>query len=73
MDLGNARCVIASVKSGGVDILTNDVSNRSTPAIVGFGEKERYLGEAGNSKMNSNFRNTVRFASRLLGLSPNYS
>ena len=70
IDLGNNRCVIASVKSGGVDILTNDVSNRSSPFIVGFGEKERYLGETGASKINANFRNTVLFANRLIGLSP---
>ena len=73
IDLGNNRCVIASVKSGGVDILTNDVSNRQSPFIVGFGEKERYLGETGASKINANFRNTVLFANRLIGLSPQYS
>jgi heat shock protein len=73
IDLGSSNSVIAAVKSGGVDIIVNDVSNRMTPTIVGFGEKERYLGEAGMSKIGNNFRNTVMHASRLLGLSPNYS
>ena len=72
VDLGSLTTLLAAVKSGGVEVLTNDLGNRFTPTIVGLGEKERFLGEAGLSKMSANFRNTVLMAPRLLGISPEY-
>ena len=72
IDLGSHGTLLATVKSGGVEVLTNDLSNRSTPTIVSFGEKERFLGEAGFSKLNANFKNTVLASPRFLGLSPEY-
>lgn len=72
IDLGSQYCVIAATKTGGVEILTNDLSNRLTPNIVSFGDKQRFIGEAGLSKLNTNFRNTVLFFNRFLGLSAEY-
>jgi len=72
VDLGSHTTLLATVKAGGVEVLTNDLGNRSTPTIISLGDKERYLGEAGLSKINANFRNTVLLAPRLLGLSPGY-
>ncbi|CAG9327798.1 unnamed protein product [Blepharisma stoltei] len=72
IDLGSHSCVIAAVKGGGVEILTNDLSNRQTPSVVGFGDKQRFIGESGFSKLSTNFRNTVLFPTRFLGLSSNY-
>lgn len=45
VDLGNNNTVIACAKNRGIDIVVNEVSNRSTPSLVGFGPKSRYLGE----------------------------
>ena len=73
IDLGSQRYKVAIVRSGGVDILTNDLANRSTPVVVSFGEKQRYIGEHGYSRLNTNFRNTISFPSRFLGLKPDYS
>ncbi|CAG9313505.1 unnamed protein product [Blepharisma stoltei] len=68
IDLGSHNVVISIVKGGGVEILTNDLSNRSTPAVVGFGDNQRFIGESGLSKLMTNFRNTVLFPTRFLGL-----
>jgi molecular chaperone DnaK (HSP70) len=38
--------------------------------VVGFGVAERNIGEAGNIKMKSNFKDTVSFPSRFLGITP---
>ena len=46
-DIGNENCVIAVVKQRGIDVLLNDESKRETPAVVCFGEKQRFLGSAG--------------------------
>lgn len=72
VDLGSHTTLLAAVKAGGVEVLVNDLGNRSTPTIVSLGDKERFLGEAGFSKLNANFRNTILMAPRLLGLSPLY-
>lgn len=31
IDFGNSSCVIAVAQKGGIDVITNDVSNRQTP------------------------------------------
>ena len=45
LDIGSSRVVVAVAKNKGVDVMVNEASNRGTPVIVGYGEKERYLGE----------------------------
>jgi len=38
IDLGSAKAVMAVVKQGGVDIVLNDSTNRSTPVSVAYTE-----------------------------------
>jgi heat shock protein 4 len=66
-DIGNENCVIAVVKQGGVDVLLNDESNRETPAIVCFGEKQRFLGSAGAASAMMHPKSTVSQVKRLIG------
>jgi Hsp70 protein len=47
IDLGSQRSVIAVAKKGGVEVLANEGSHRETPNIIGFGERERFIGEQG--------------------------
>lgn len=68
LDLGNDNSVLAVARNRGIDIVVNEVSNRSTPSIVGFGPKNRFLGEAGKTKQTSNIKNTVGNFKRILGL-----
>lgn len=53
----------------GVDVITNEVSNRATPSLVGFGPKSRYLGESAKTQEISNLKNTVSSLIRLAGRS----
>lgn len=59
----------AVARNKGVDVITNEVSNRATPALVGFGPKSRYLGEAAKTQEVSNMKNTVGSLTRLAGRS----
>jgi len=36
LDLGSNKCVMGVVKSGGIDIVLNDASGRSTPVVVAY-------------------------------------
>ncbi|CCH62670.1 hypothetical protein TBLA_0H03890 [Henningerozyma blattae CBS 6284] len=69
IDFGNLNSIYAVTRNKGIDIVVNEVSNRSTPTIVGFGEKNRFIGEAGKTKQASNVKNTVGSLKRILGLS----
>eukprot|EP00475_Leptophrys_vorax_P007882 TRINITY_DN1500_c0_g1_i1.p1 TRINITY_DN1500_c0_g1~~TRINITY_DN1500_c0_g1_i1.p1 ORF type:complete len:749 (-),score=270.80 TRINITY_DN1500_c0_g1_i1:83-2329(-) len=69
IDFGTSKCVVVGIHGGEVKVVLNEVSNRKTPTFVGYGGKHRFLGEAGLSRMASNFTNTVpgSFLKKCLG------
>lgn len=69
VDLGNNNSVIAVARNRGIDVVVNEVSNRATPSVIGFGSKNRAIGESGKNQQTSNLKNTVTGLKRLLGLS----
>lgn len=69
VDFGSLNTVIAVARNRGVDVIANEVSNRATPSLVGFGPKSRYLGEAAKTQEISNLKNTVGCLKRLVGRS----
>ncbi|OAL07038.1 heat shock protein Hsp88 [Phaeosphaeriaceae sp. SRC1lsM3a] len=69
IDLGTVNSVIAVARNRGVDVIANEVSNRATPSLVGFGPKSRYLGETAKNQEVSNLKNTVSSFVRLAGRS----
>ncbi|KAE8378124.1 heat shock protein 70 family [Aspergillus bertholletiae] len=69
IDLGAQSTKIGVARNKGIDIITNEVSNRSTPTLVGFDSKCRYLGEAAKTRETSNLKNTVANLKRLIGRS----
>ncbi|KAB8303466.1 hypothetical protein EYC80_004885 [Monilinia laxa] len=69
VDFGTLNTVIAVARNRGVDVITNEVSNRATPSLVGFGPKARYLGEPAKTQEISNLKNTVGSLKRLAGRS----
>ncbi|KAI0844740.1 heat shock protein Hsp88 [Daldinia vernicosa] len=71
VDFGTLNTVIAVARNRGVDVITNEVSNRATPSLVGFGPKSRYIGEPAKTQEISNLKNTVSSLKRLAGRSIN--
>eukprot|EP00179_Madagascaria_erythrocladioides_P003206 CAMPEP_0198310772 /NCGR_PEP_ID=MMETSP1450-20131203/2715_1 /TAXON_ID=753684 ORGANISM="Madagascaria erythrocladiodes, Strain CCMP3234" /NCGR_SAMPLE_ID=MMETSP1450 /ASSEMBLY_ACC=CAM_ASM_001115 /LENGTH=857 /DNA_ID=CAMNT_0044013619 /DNA_START=60 /DNA_END=2633 /DNA_ORIENTATION=- len=67
IDLGNRNCVVAVVQRGGIDICTNEVSNRATPHMVSFQGEQRHVGEAAANFAMQNFKNTCTDLLRLVG------
>ncbi|KAK1699670.1 hsp70-like protein [Colletotrichum godetiae] len=67
VDFGTLKTVIAVARNRGVDVISNEVSNRATPSVVGFGPKSRYLGESAKTQEISNLKNTVGSIKRLAG------
>ncbi|KAI1272564.1 heat shock protein Hsp88 [Xylaria sp. FL0933] len=67
VDFGTLNTVIAVARNRGVDVITNEVSNRATPSLVGFGPRARYIGEPAKTQEISNLKNTVGSLKRLAG------
>ncbi|KAL1551499.1 heat shock 70 kDa protein 15-like [Salvia divinorum] len=66
-DVGNESGVVAVARQRGIDVVLNDESKRETPAIVCFGEKQRFLGTAGAASSMMNPKNTISQIKRFIG------
>ncbi|BAT98525.1 Heat shock protein [Vigna angularis] len=66
-DFGNESCVVAVARQRGIDVVLNDESKRETPAIVCFGEKQRFIGTAGAACSLMNPKNSISEFKRLIG------
>ncbi|KAC9514760.1 hypothetical protein R6Q59_012987 [Mikania micrantha] len=67
LDLGNESCVVAVARQRGIDVVLNDESKRETPALVCFGDKQRFIGTAGAASAMMNPKNTISQIKRLIG------
>jgi heat shock protein 4 len=67
LDVGNENCIVGVARQRGIDVVLNDESKRETPALVSFGEKQRFLGIAGAATATMNPKNTVSQVKRLIG------
>ena len=66
-DFGNENCVVAVARQRGIDVVLNDESKRETPAVVCFGDKQRFVGTAGAASAMTNPKNTISQIKRLIG------
>ncbi|KAK9470244.1 heat shock protein 70 family [Dipodascopsis tothii] len=71
VDIGNANTVIGVARNRGIDVIVNEVSNRSTPTLVAYGRQNRFIGEAAKTQEITNLKNTIGSIKRLLGRSFN--
>jgi len=67
IDMGASVSQVAYVGKGIVDIVQNEVSNRSTPSLVGYTDRERLLGDLALSQIRSNAKSTCRNFKHLIG------
>ncbi|GMN37251.1 hypothetical protein TIFTF001_006651 [Ficus carica] len=66
-DLGNESCIVAVARQRGIDVVLNDESKRETPAVVCFGDKQRFIGTAGAASTMMNPKNSISQIKRLIG------
>lgn len=66
-DIGSENCFIAVTKGGGIELLLNDYSQRSTPAYVALGSRQRELGVSAKQKQLMNIQTTFYALKRLIG------
>jgi len=66
-DVGNANCIVAVARAGGIDTVDNDYSHRVTPAVVAFNDKVRLTGVSANNQALINLKNTISQVKRFIG------
>ena len=68
IDSGSYKTVLACIKNKGVEIVLSESSSKWTPSIAAFTETERLIGDSAQNQMKKNFKNTLQYFSRFLGL-----
>jgi len=67
MDIGTTYSCVAVMKNNQVEIIANDLGNRTLPSCVAFTESDKLVGEAAKNQIALNPKNTVFDAKRLIG------
>ena len=68
IDLGTTNCCVGTWRMNKVEIITNQIGERTTPSIVGFKKRELMVGKAAKNMMyNNNDNLSMSNSKRLIG------
>uniref|UniRef100_A0A8B9NX59 Heat shock 70 kDa protein 4L n=1 Tax=Apteryx owenii TaxID=8824 RepID=A0A8B9NX59_APTOW len=67
IDLGFLNCYIGVARSGGIETIANEYSDRCTPACISLGSKTRAIGNAAKSQIVTNVKNALHGFKKLHG------
>ena len=71
ISIGSKNTVIGTYKNGTFEVVLSETSSRSTPTVVSYNNRERNIGEISQSKNRSNYKSTVIYPNRWLGIQNN--
>ena len=73
LSIGSKNTVIGTYINGSFQVVLTETSSRSTPTVVSYNNRERNFGEIASNKNRANYKTTVIYPNRWLGIQKNYS
>jgi len=67
IDLGTTYSCVGVFRHGRVEIISNDMGNRTTPSYVSFTDEERLVGDSAKNQASMNPTNTIFDTKRMIG------
>jgi len=68
LDFGNKNCVVGVPSNGGIDVITDQASNRLIPTIVSYSNEKRFFGDSSLHQIMNNVSGTINQIKRLFCL-----
>ena len=73
INIGSKNTVIGTYNKGIFQIVLSDTSSRTIPTVISYSGKERTFGDLAFNKNRSNFKSTIIYPNRWLGIKQEYS
>ena len=68
IDIGAYKTVLAKMNLTGVDIVLSEAAGKATPTTLAFTDGERLVGDSASTQMRRNFKNSLQYFTRFVGL-----
>jgi molecular chaperone DnaK (HSP70) len=68
ISVGSLNSTIGVLKNNNVDIILSESSNRGIPTISAYSDRERLYGDGANAVIKGNFKRSIAYPNRYLGM-----
>ena len=73
ISIGSKNTVLGTYKNGSFEVILSETSSRTIPTIISYNNNERNFGEISQNKNRANYKSTVIYPNRWLGIQNNFS